>query len=167
MKTQQKGFTLIELIIVIVVLGILAVTAAPQFFNFSKDARKSAIQGLAGAANSARDIVHGKALIEGIENDASETTADGVAVVYGYPAATASGIIKALNLSDTEWGFVVVGESDGSTDVADDDLIIFPADYPSADDFSNAGAARKCYVVYTEAANATTPAVVKAVTSGC
>ena len=36
---NQKGFTLIELIIVIVVLGILAVTAAPQFFNFSGDAR--------------------------------------------------------------------------------------------------------------------------------
>src|SRR5690554_5829287 len=100
MKTQQKGFALIELIIVIVVLGILAVTAAPQFFNFSTDARKSAIQGLAGAVNSARDIVHGKALIEGIENAPTETTADSVAVVYGYPAATAGGIIKALNLSE-------------------------------------------------------------------
>src|SRR5690554_3984492 len=139
MKTQQKGFTLIELIIVIVVLGILAVTAAPQFFNFSKDARVSAIQGLAGAANSARDIVHGKALIEGKENEADAETA-GVDVVYGYPAATANGIIKALNLSvtdftvppadpTTEWGFVVVTGASG--DVAVDDLIIFPVDYTS------------------------------------
>src|SRR5690554_6072498 len=117
MKTQQKGFTLIELIIVIVVLGILAVTAAPQFFNFSTDARESAIQGLAGAVNSARDIVHGKALIEGIENAPSTTTTAGaVDVVYGYPAATEDGIIKALNLSVTEWGFAEVTDNDGSTE---------------------------------------------------
>lgn len=167
MKTQQKGFTLIELIIVIVVLGILAVTAAPQFFNFSKDARVSAIQGLAGAAKSARDIAHGKALIEGKENDANATTVGGVEVIFGYPTATEEGIIKALNLSETEWDFAEVTDNDGSTEVANDDLIIFPVDYPSAGDFSNAGADRKCYVVYKEAADATTPAVVKAVTDGC
>jgi len=46
---NQKGFTLIELIIVIVVLGILAVTAAPQFINFSSDARTSTVKGLKGA----------------------------------------------------------------------------------------------------------------------
>src|SRR5690554_5065239 len=166
MKTQQKGFTLIELIIVIVVLGILAVTAAPQFFNFSTDARESAIQGLAGAANSARDIVHGKALIEGKEKEANATIA-GVDVVYGYPAATEDGIIKALNLSVTEWGFAEVTDNDGSTEVANDDLIIFPADYTSGADFKVAGADKKCYVVYTKAVDADTPAVVKAVTSGC
>lgn len=42
---RQQGFTLIELIIVIVVLGILAVTAAPQFINFSSDARESTVKG--------------------------------------------------------------------------------------------------------------------------
>src|SRR5690554_7242471 len=101
MKTQ-KGFTLIELIIVIVVLGILAVTAAPQFFNFSTDARESAVKGLEGAVNGAKDIVYGKAAIAGVET-AATATAGGVAVVYGYPAASATGIMAALNVSDDDF----------------------------------------------------------------
>ena len=53
---NQKGFTLIELIIVIVVLGILAVTAAPQFINFSSDARTSALKGMEGSIKGAMHI---------------------------------------------------------------------------------------------------------------
>lgn len=53
---QQKGFTLIELIIVIVVLGILAVTAAPRYFDFSRDARISTLNNMKGAINSAATI---------------------------------------------------------------------------------------------------------------
>ena len=45
--STQKGFTLIELIIVIVLLGILAVTAAPKFLNLQDDARDSVLQGIA------------------------------------------------------------------------------------------------------------------------
>ena len=43
---RQQGFTLIELVVVIIILGILAVTAAPKFINLQSDARASAIQGL-------------------------------------------------------------------------------------------------------------------------
>ena len=43
---RSKGFTLVELITVIVVLGVLAVTALPQFINFSSDAEKSRLKGL-------------------------------------------------------------------------------------------------------------------------
>src|SRR5690554_1859819 len=64
MKTQQKGFTLIELIIVIVVLGILAVTAAPQFFNFSSDARASTVKGMEGSVKAASALVYAKALLD-------------------------------------------------------------------------------------------------------
>ena len=45
---KQAGFTLIELVIVIIILGILAVTAAPKFLNLQDDARYSAAQGVAG-----------------------------------------------------------------------------------------------------------------------
>ena len=46
---RQGGFTLIELVVVIVILGILAVTAAPRFLNLQDDARDSALEGLKGA----------------------------------------------------------------------------------------------------------------------
>lgn len=109
MKTQ-KGFTLIELIIVIVVLGILAVTAAPQFFNFSTDARESTLSGLKGSMNGAADLVYGKAAIAGVESDADDgaatpayQTVDSIEIVNGYPAATVNGIVAALNIETADW----------------------------------------------------------------
>ena len=52
----QKGFTLIELVMVIVILGILAATAVPKFVDLSSDARVSAVEGFAGALGSASSI---------------------------------------------------------------------------------------------------------------
>ncbi|MDG2667452.1 prepilin-type N-terminal cleavage/methylation domain-containing protein, partial [Vibrio parahaemolyticus] len=46
---KQTGFTLIELVVVIVILGILAVTAAPRFLNLQNDARKARLEGMKGA----------------------------------------------------------------------------------------------------------------------
>lgn len=51
---RQGGFTLIELVVVIVILGILSVTAAPRFLNLQDDARDSAAQGLRGAMEIGR-----------------------------------------------------------------------------------------------------------------
>ncbi len=69
---RQGGFTLIELVVVIVILGILAVTAAPRFLNLQGDARVSALQGLKGAMDGAAGIVFGKAAIAGVENQAGQ-----------------------------------------------------------------------------------------------
>ncbi|HIF9350824.1 TPA: type II secretion system protein [Photobacterium damselae] len=93
---RQGGFTLIELVVVIVILGILAVTAAPKFMNLQNDARKASLQGLKGSIEGAAGIVYGKAAVQGVESkDASEV--GGVATVYGYPAATSAGIAAAVN----------------------------------------------------------------------
>lgn len=62
---KSYGFTLIELIVVIVILGVLAITAAPKFIDLQSDAKIARLQGLAGAIKSANNLVHAKALLSG------------------------------------------------------------------------------------------------------
>ncbi|MGO2497035.1 MAG: type II secretion system protein [Vibrio litoralis] len=89
---KQGGFTLIELVVVIVILGILAVTAAPKFLNLQDDAKVSAVKGLAGAMKGAAGITYGKAAVRGVESlDAGASGAsitigdDTVNLKFGYP----------------------------------------------------------------------------------
>lgn len=57
---SQKRFTLIELVVVIIILGILAVTAAPKFISVSKEARIATLNGLAGTFRSSVQLIHAK-----------------------------------------------------------------------------------------------------------
>ena len=97
--SQQKGFTLIELVVVIVILGILAATAAPKFIDLTGDAKTSVMQGVQGSINSAVNLVHAKALVAGQTGDegAIKIGDKYYAVEHGYPVGEAVGNGGAAN----------------------------------------------------------------------
>ncbi|MGB1320368.1 MAG: type II secretion system protein, partial [Vibrio gallaecicus] len=99
---KQGGFTLIELVVVIVILGILAVTAAPRFLNLQDDARASSLQGLKGAIDGASGIVYGKAAVEGIEASGASSV-EGITTAFGYPTADDAGIGEAVVGLTSDW----------------------------------------------------------------
>ncbi|MEZ8206369.1 type II secretion system protein [Vibrio splendidus] len=95
---RQGGFTLIELVVVIVILGILAVTAAPRFLNLQDDAKDATLEGLAGAIQGASSIIYGKAAIEGFESTSGDLSAGGstISTTFGYPDATEDDITNIV-----------------------------------------------------------------------
>ena len=78
---NNKGFTLIELVVVIVILGILAATAAPKFMDLQKDAKTSAIHGLQGAVKSAANIAGVKTAQYNTINTYDIVNADSLVIV--------------------------------------------------------------------------------------
>ena len=103
MRRNNGGFTLIELIVVIVILGILAVTAAPKFIDLQSDARLATLNGMKAAINSAVSLTYGKSLVLGREKNENGTVkinGEKVEVGYGYPSAEATKIQGVLDIGE-------------------------------------------------------------------
>lgn len=150
-NNAQAGFTLIELIVVIVILGILAATALPKFSSLGGDARLASLQAAKGALAATASMAKGKYLVN-TAAPLTTLTVEGATMTYtsvgnGYPKADA-GLVKAAGLTEDYLVILPSQANTGShTSTLDNEVMIIPKS------LTGSPAGLKCYIKYKEPKN--------------
>ncbi len=145
---NSKGFTLIELIAVIIVLGIISVTVAPKYIDLKAEAKTATLEAIKASMEGASALVYGKSLIKG--NHRVEQTfavqpkvdiGDGLPdldINLGHPTGVNTDWERLLDIDDTVYGIAMTTDSSSA-------IVYFKSDGVQT---STAG---DCLVFYTQA----------------